>query len=355
MKRANGTGTIVKLKGNRRKPFLVKVPGRDEHGYIVQRPLDYFAKLSDAQQALDDFNAKQAAGVAPKVSMLNYTVAQVYDGWSGREYKRLEKQGSTSSITSHKAAWNKRVSRYAERKMRSVTLEEWQSILDEDEDAGLSQSTINNDASLIRALYAHSMKHGIVERDLSPYLEVPTVDPKVKKGALNDIQLTQLEKLATAGTPWADTALMLCYTGLRITEFLTLTQFSYNKNGEYLQCGIKSAAGRNRIIPVHPKIKPYLMRWLSKGGETIICDETGRPIPTYGYRDNIFKPLMHQLGLDEATPHWCRHTFATQLHAAGVDELTRKLLLGHSIKGDVTDRYTHPNLKLLTEAVRKIA
>ena len=35
--------------------------------------------------------------------------------------------------------------------MRDVTLDEWQTLLDEDEDAGLSQSSINNNALLIKA------------------------------------------------------------------------------------------------------------------------------------------------------------------------------------------------------------
>ena len=37
MKRANGSGSIVKLSGNRRRPYMVRVSARDEYGHIVQR------------------------------------------------------------------------------------------------------------------------------------------------------------------------------------------------------------------------------------------------------------------------------------------------------------------------------
>lgn len=37
MKRSNGTGTVVKLAGSRRKPYAVRVSGRDSRGYVVQR------------------------------------------------------------------------------------------------------------------------------------------------------------------------------------------------------------------------------------------------------------------------------------------------------------------------------
>ena len=56
----------------------------------------------------------------------------------------------------------------------------------------------------------------------------------------------------------------------------------------------------------------------------------------------------------QATPHWCRHTFATRLHAAGAQELEQKRLLGHANK-DVTEHYTHTDLEQLRAAIRLLA
>lgn len=42
---------------------------------------------------------------------------------------------------------------------------------------------------------------------------------------------------------------------------------------------------------------------------------------------------------DDITPHYLRHTYATDLYAAGVDEKARKTFLGHA-SNDVTDVYT---------------
>ena len=219
--------------------------------------------------------------------------------------------------------------------MRSVTLDEWQAILDEGEDEGRSQSSLNNDAILIRALHAYAMKRDIIGKDYSRYLDIPTVDSKVKKGALNDLQLAKLEELARAG-----------FTGLRISEFLSLTPFAYrSEDGGYLQCGVKSAAGRDRIIPIHPKISAYVQQWLSA--------EKG--MSSDRYRISVFTPVVEQLGIPEATPHWCRHTFATLLSRAGVDEIKVKLLLGHSLKGNVTATYIHPTPADLAKEVKKLA
>lgn len=351
MKRANGTGSVVKLSGNRRRPWAVKVSGRNEYGHVIQKIVSYHEKASEAQAALEEYNRARASGAAPAVDKLSLTVADVFEAWKAREYRKLK----PSSIHSHNAAWNKRVSRFGARKMRDMTLDEWQSLLDEDEDAGLSQSSISNDALLIKSLYSYAMERDIVSKDYAQYLDVPSVGTKRHRDALNDLQLAQLAKLAADGFPWADTALMLCYTGFRVSEFLQLTRFSYHtEDGGYLQGGLKTTAGKNRIVPIHPKIKPYLMAWLEKGGNTIICNRTGEPLNSDRYRE-YFHEIAARIGAPGATPHWCRHTFATRLHTAKADPLTVKWLLGHSTKSDVTAHYTHETIGMLKEAVYLLA
>lgn len=351
MKRANGTGSVVKLSGSRRRPWAVKVSGRNKYGHVIQRIVSYHEKASEAQFALDEYNQAKASGLAPSVDKLSYTVADVFEAWSAREYRKLKR----ASIASHNAAWNKRVSRFALRKMRDMSLDEWQSLLDEDEDEGLSQSTINNDALLIKFLYGYAMERDIVGKDYSKYLDIPAVGTKRPRDALNDLQVAQLARLADGGFPWADTALMLCYTGFRVSEFLQLTRFSYHpEDGGYLQGGLKTDAGKNRIVPVHARIRPYLMEWMERGGETIICNEYGKPISSSLYRA-YFQAIMREIDVPNATPHWCRHTFATRLHTAKADPLTVKWLLGHSTQSDITAHYTHETIEELREAIGLLA
>jgi len=350
MRRANGTGSVTKLQGNRRRPYVVKVSQRDRYGFVVQKNLGYYEKAADAQQALEEYNRALAAGSAPAADKLSLTVGQVFEGWKEREYRKLK----PASIRSHNAAWNKRVSRFAGQKIRDLGLDDWQSLLDEDEDAGLSQSSINNDALLMKALCAYAMERDIIGKDYTKYLDIPSVGAKKARDALNDIQLNQLKELARSGFPWADTALMLCYTGFRVSEFLALTRFSYNAKESYLQGGLKTEAGKNRIVPVHPTIVPYLRAWLAKGGERIICNESGGAISTQAYRAD-FRRVMEKIGAPEATPHWCRHTFATLLHNAGADPMTAKWLLGHSTSADITAHYTHQTVEVLREAIGLLA
>lgn len=206
----------------------------------------------------------------------------------------------------------------------------------------------------MKALCAYAMERDIIGKDYTQYLDVPSVGAKKKRDALDDMQLNRLKELAQSGFPWTDTALMLCYTGFRVSEFLGLTRFSYNAKEDYLQGGLKTEAGRNRIVPVHPAIAPYLHQWMAKGGERIICNESGGEVSTQVYRVEFAK-VAAEIGAPGATPHWCRHTFATLLHSAGADPMTTKWLLGHSTSADITAHYTHQTVEILQEAILLLA
>lgn len=344
MKRANGTGSVVKLPGNRRAPWAVKVPVRDRRGRVRQRYLSYHAKSADAQAALEEYNR---AHTVMENDPGSYTLQQVYDLWSARKY---EKAGS-SSIYAYRASWL-RLSCLADKKMRRITVDDLQRIIDSDKKDGLSKSSIYNDKLLMKSLYKFALERDIVAKDYSSFVEMPSVGPKYEKGILTDLQLAKVEKMAADGVPFADTVLMLCYTGFRISEFLSLTPFQYDEKNNCLRGGMKTTAGKDRIVPVHPKIAPYLAKRLSDGAPTIIANH-GKPFSHNTYC-RYFKKIMEEIGVPAATPHWCRHTFASLLHRAGADELAIKRMMGHADK-DVTEHYTHTDIDFLRKELLKIA
>lgn len=350
MKRANGTGSVIKLSGARRRPYAVKVSGRDSRGRIVQRFLSYHSTAQEAQAALDTYNASRAAGIAVPVDALSFTLGEIYARWSHVTYP----QKSAASVYSHKSAWN-RLSPFAGKRIRDFSVDDWQRIIDAAAAEGKSASTVNNLIILIHALNSYALQRDYIPKDYSQFVRAPHIGPKSTRGALDDLQLAKIERLARAGFPFADCVLLLCYTGFRISEFLSLTPFSFHaEQGGYLQGGLKTDSGRDRIVPVHPKVRPYLDGWLAKRGQTIICTDTGAPYTRQTFRP-LFDSVMAEIGAQGVTPHWCRHTFATRLHAAGVDELTAKWLLGHSTENDITHHYTHATINLLRDGILKLA
>lgn len=343
MRRANGTGSVADLGPGRRRRYAVRVSYQARPGLWKQKYLSYHRTAKEAQEALDAY--LKPGATAPKLAA---TWGDMYTGWSARKYAKA----GPASVTSYKASW-KRLSALESKPMVNVTIDDLQAIIDEDERNGLSASSINNDKLLMKALFKYAMERDVVGKDYSAFVDLPAVGAKVEKGAFNDLQMAKLEQLAAAGFPWADTALILCYTGFRVSEFLGLTRFAYHADGDYLQGGMKTAAGRGRIVPTHPKIKPYLLAWLSRGGDTIICDGSGAQISAKVYRKH-FAVVAAELGSPLATPHWCRHTAASRMRMAGVEDLAVKRILGHADQ-DVTDHYTHVDVAYLRRELLKVS
>ena len=64
------------------------------------------------------------------------------------------------------------------------------------------------------------------------------------------------------------------------------------------------------------------------------------------------KRTLEKIGVRTLTPHSCRHTFHRLLERAGVSEADRKRMLGHSLKGDITNGvYGHRSVEELKSCV----
>ena len=58
MKLPNGYGSIIKLSGNRRKPYQVRITkGFTDEGKQIYMYLGYFAKRDEALIALSEYNS----------------------------------------------------------------------------------------------------------------------------------------------------------------------------------------------------------------------------------------------------------------------------------------------------------
>lgn len=121
--------------------------------------------------------------------------------------------------------------------------------------------------------------------------------------------------------------------------------------------GLKTDAGRNRCVPIHPFIKPLIEARYNPEDEYLFNDDTctqgvGRHL-TYDKYRNRFKKVMSRLKLNHR-PHEARHTFITLAKEAGMDEYILKLIVGHTIT-DVTEKvYTHRTMEQLYEEICKI-
>lgn len=149
------------------------------------------------------------------------------------------------------------------------------------------------------------------------------------------------------------------YSGWRPQELAILKIADVDLQNRSFCGGLKTNAGRNRIVPIHPIIynlveKNY-KKALSLHSEYLFNDENdiSETMLTYFKYRGRFKKVCSQFGMTHK-PHDTRHTFITKAKAGNMNEYVLKLIVGHSIK-DVTEKtYTHRTIQQLYDEICKI-
>lgn len=114
--------------------------------------------------------------------------------------------------------------------------------------------------------------------------------------------------------------------------------------------GIKTEAGKDRIIPLHDAIIPLLAKRMESGQRYVVQGAKNPSMPYVTFNKEWRKRPL----LAAHKTHDTRHTFVSMLHSADVPEITIKLIVGHAQK-DVTGQvYVHKMLPELLEAVNRI-
>jgi len=149
-------------------------------------------------------------------------------------------------------------------------------------------------------------------------------------------------------TPWVDSVLFLLYTGFRISEMLDLRTENVNLENGTMKGGTKTKAGKDRIVPIHPKIRHIVERRMEDGGKYLFS-YNGKSCGSTTYR-TFWRDIMDTAKMQH-TPHECRHTFRSRLDSAGAKKRCIDLMMGHQ-SGDVGERiYTHKTFDELKTAI----
>lgn len=343
LKRENGTGSIYKRKDNKTSPYVAVAPTRyNAYGKAIREVIGNYRTEREARDALEDFRR------AP-TTRINITLEQLYDEWFP-----IGCRGKSEQLKAgYRAAWS-HLTPLWNHKFREIRTSHMQMIIDDLSDT-LSHSSLSKIKILLGLLYKYAMQNDVVHKNYALFIVLPK-QQTVVKDCFTDLELKKIEK-AVGAVPFADCILFLCYTGLRITEFLSLTPSSVRFDGEaaYLTGGIKTEAGKNRIVPVHPKILPILREWMEKKGQTVFCRPDGNPYSANYFRNNCFKPALSEIGVRILTPHAARRTFATRMSAAGVKMEDMIALMGHSDFSVDINHYIKQSGTTLLNAVKKLS
>lgn len=366
-KRENGSGTIRTVKGANGTKYYAYAPAKyvyvDGERKCVRQALGVFKRKGDAKAAIDRYNE------APTLKY-NYSIAQLYEEWSAIAFPDISKQTQDN----YRAAWRQIQAAWGEKAdmpIRERTTAEIRGIYDywmEEHEvirqgrgrpyktkAGpLSKSAMQKIKALLTQIYDYAMSNDIVRQNHASLAKIPRDAEEGTQRALTDLEFAKLEK-GYMNVPGGDACYVLCYTGWRATEFCQLTRFSYDPKEKVLRSGVKTEAGIDRIVPVHPKIQPIIDRWYKDCKGPLYPRPDGKPYDKDTFRDKVWKPVMKELGLpDDLTPHSARHTYGTKLSKAKVSAEDIQKLIGHSDYSTTANVYINQDISTLRKAVNSM-
>ena len=336
MRNPNGYGSVVKLSGNRRRPFRVrKTVGWNAKGHPIYLTLDYTATREEGMILLAEYNKQPW-----DVDKANMTLGDLFELW-------LEKKAPKLSVRNRsylKSAYSHCKS-LANLKYVTIKAYHMQETID---NCGRGPST----QWAIKALWGHfdkfALELDITMRNYSSLIQAaPILETSKTPFAEEEIQtLWKMENME-----WVDSALYLIYSGFRISEMLDLRTDTVSLDDGTVKGGTKTKAGKDRIVPIHSKVLHIVERRVREGNEYLFSHDGKR------CGDTTYRAFWHEImkaANMQHTPHDCRHTFRSRLDSAGANKKCIDLMMGHKSK-DVGERvYTHKTIDELKVAIELV-
>lgn len=351
MRNPNGYGSVYKLSGKRRKPYAVRVTvGYEEKdGKYVRKVkyLAYFEKKTDALNYLADYNRGLISNSSLSTDMQNPTFDYVYEQWIRYKESRT-KPPSQGTLDNYEVGYN-RMKKLHGMVMKAITLSDIQPIFDEYKTKSRTVNAIM--LTVLKGMYEYAIRYDIVEKDVTQHIDMQWTSKEEE--AHYPFTQHEIDVLwDNLSVPDVDIALILIYTGMRPAELLCMENANIHWEERYMVGGLKTDAGRNRVIPIHERIAP-LIKARMNDTTYLIHNNKGNKFGFSTFNGYYWKTMVKALGLKHK-PYDCRHTCATLMNKYGVSDYHRKLILGHKVDDITYDVYTHTEPKELVESINKL-
>ncbi len=336
MRNPNGYGTVAKLSGKRRRPFIVKkTVGWKDNGQPIFEIIGYTATREEGNMLLAEYNRDPW-----DVDRAKLTLKELFELWKQKKAPKL----GASNRSSLCSAFN-HCSRLLNTPYKAIKAYQMQDTID---GCGKGYST----QAAIKNLWGHldrfALELDVISRCYSELLTSEPIPPTSRDRFSDELIQRLWEHQAE---PWVDTILIFIYSGWRISELLGLETANIDLQAGTMKGGTKTKAGKNRVVPIHSLIRPMVERRMAEGGDHLIL-WNGKRCSESQYR-TIWKGLAERLQIP-GTPHSCRHTFESLLDSAGANRKCIDLLMGHVSKDTGNRVYNHKTIEELKAAIELV-
>lgn len=369
MRLPNGFGQISEIKNaNLRKPFraMITVGVKDDGKPICKllKPEAYFKTYNEAYEALMKYHK------SPYDIETEITVQELYIKWSEVHFKEIDE----STAAGVKSCWKYASSLY-EMKVREVKTRHLKQCVEtaqiiKDGNIKLATAAIKHRLKgVLNKMFDFAVEYELIDKNYARDFKLAKetmkeyITPKTSHIPFTDDEMNVLWSNLYI-VPFVDIILIQCYSGWRPGEIGQIKLNDYNPKEQTFKGGAKTENGKNRVVPIHPRIKTLVERHhkeaIKRNSEWLfnyIDMPTKRNDLFISYARFIkgFNDVVKKLSLMEShRPHDGRKHFVTMAKKNKMDEYAIKYLVGHSIT-DITEKvYTERDVDWLRNEMAKI-
>lgn len=364
----NGFGRISEIKNmNLRNRYrAVLTVGRDPITLKYKtKILGYYPTYNKAYAALVEYHKN------PYDLNLDMTVAELYEKWSDQYFETLVSESSKRTVAS---AWNY-CSEIRNMKARDVRARHIKGCMTDGvyNHNGKIQHPSPNIQSRIKSMFNlmfdYALEYEIVDKNYARTFNISDDTQKAQEEQkTGHIPFTQ-DEINTLWdnlykVPYIDVIIIQCYSGWRPQELGLLRLENIDLKNSYMRGGMKTDAGKDRVVPIHPKIYDLIEQRYEQakdmGSEYLLnCTDTITHKSswklTYDKYRHRFEKIRDQLHLNPAhRAHDPRIHFVTTAKKYNVDQFAIKYIVGHKID-DITEKvYTKRDPEWLKTEIEKM-
>lgn len=368
MRLPNGFGQITELKSQHlRNPFRVMVTvGKTDAGKPICKllqPNAYFKSYNDAYTALMEYHRN------PYETTGDVIAEELFREWL--EVKKKEGIGEPN-LKDLERSW-KYCSTIYKMRITDVRTQHIRECVEngEAEIKGKKQKatavTQRKVKTLLNQLFDYALSYDLVNKNYARNYQIP-------KNIIRDAETTDAPHISytdeemrqlwsNIDEPEAQMILIQCYSGWRPQEIMKLKISDVDLESQTITGGMKTAAGKDRVVPIHPAVRDMVKQNYDKAVK-YNCEHlfnrvdlrSGKMVPyTYHRFEEALKYLVDSRHLDTRHRlHDGRKQFVTMCKKYDVNEYAIKRFVGHSIQ-DITERvYTDRDLDWYKSEMAKI-
>jgi integrase len=272
--------------------------------------------------------------------MRNLTLGEVYDKWMSRN----ERKFSQNAINAHNMAKIRfgNMAKMPMWKIKADQLQDWMDSID------LKPSSKIRLKSTMNQVFNYAIQNDIITTNYAHYIEIDEKIEKTGKIFTDEEIQTLWDNVHEPTCRWI---LILIYTGMRIGELLQMTTSTMFLSSGYMVGGLKTEAGKDRVIPIHNEIIPLVTEQLGRA-KYLMRNSHGNKL-TYQTALRHFDSVMEKFGW-EHKPHDTRKTAVSLMHKDGIPIETVRIIVGHSGKGVTEKVYLYKTPQELVDAINTI-